>query len=107
MSAKDLPIDSNAVIALAAPRAVFMGGGRPTADGDGWIDPHGSFLAEASAGEVWGLLGKTPISTVQPAPLALSDSGALAFREHDQGHTPGPNWPYFLDFAAKAFGKAA
>jgi len=36
----------------------------------------------------------------------LSDSGALAYRQHDQGHTPGPNWPYFLDFAGKAFGRS-
>jgi hypothetical protein len=105
LSAKDLPIDSNAVIALAAPRAVFVGAGRATADGDGWVDPRGMFLAEASAGEVWALLGKRPLSKTQPAPLTLSDSGALAYREHDQGHTPGPNWPYFLDFAARAFSK--
>jgi hypothetical protein len=103
LSAKDLPIDANAVIALAAPRAVFVGAGRATADGDGWVDPHGMFRAEASAGEVWGLFGKTPLSKTAPAPLALSDSGALAYREHDQGHTPGPNWPYFLDFAGRAF----
>lgn len=106
LSAKDLPIDANAVIALAAPRAVFVGAGRPTGDGDGWVDPHGMFMAEASAGEVWGLYGKQPIGKIQPAALALSDSGALAYREHDQGHTPGPNWPYFLDFAAKAFAGA-
>ena len=105
LSAKDLPIDANAVIALAAPRAVFVGAGRSTADGDGWVDPHGMFLAEASAGEVWGLLGKPPLAKTAPAPLALSDSGALAYRQHDQGHTPGPNWPYFLDFADRAFGK--
>ena len=106
MSARDLPIDANDVIALAAPRAVFVGAGRATSDGDGWVDPRGMFLAEASAGEVWGVLGKTPLAKTQPAPLALSDSGALAYREHDQGHTPGPNWPYFLDFAAKAFAGA-
>ena len=106
LGAKDLPIDANAVIALAAPRAVFVGAGRPTADGDGWVDPPGMFQAEASAGEVWALLGKPPLSKTAPAPLALSDSGALAYRQHDQGHTPGPNWPYFLDFAGKAFAGA-
>ncbi len=104
-TANDLTIDSNAVIALAAPRAVFIGAGRATGDGDGWVDPHGMFLAEASAGEVWGLLGKQPLPKAAPAPLTLSDSGALAYRQHDQGHTPGPNWPYFLDFADRAFGR--
>ncbi len=104
-TAKDLTIDSNAVIALAAPRAVFVGAGRSTADGDAWVDPHGMFMAEASAGKVWTLLGKPPLAEAAPAPLPLSDSGALAYRQHDQGHTPGPNWPYFLDFADRAFAK--
>lgn len=103
LSAKDLPIDANAVIALAAPRPVFIGAGRATADGDGWVDPHGMFLAQASAGEVWTLLGQRPLPKTMPEPMTLADSGALAFRQHDQGHTPGPNWPYFLDFAARAF----
>jgi len=106
LTAKDLPIDANAVIALAAPRAVFVGAGRATGDGDGWVDPRGMFMAEASAGEVWALLGQHPLDAAAPAPLALSDSGALAYRQHDQGHTPGPNWPYFLDFAGKAFGRS-
>ena len=25
----------------------------------------------------------------------------LAFRQHAGGHTEGPNWPTFLDFAAR------
>jgi hypothetical protein len=103
LSAKDLPIGSGDVIALAAPRAVFIGAGRSTADGDGWVDPKGMFMAEASAGPVWALLGEKAIDKTEPPPLTLSDSGALAFRQHDQGHTPGPNWPHFLDFAGRAF----
>ena len=27
--------------------------------------------------------------------------GDLAFRQHDGGHTPAPNWPYFLEFASR------
>jgi hypothetical protein len=30
-------------------------------------------------------------------------SGALAFRQHQDGHTVGPNWPYFLDYAEAYF----
>jgi hypothetical protein len=103
---QDLPLDANAVIALAAPRPLFIGAGRATADGDGWVDPRGMFMAEASAAEVWALLGKRPLDPAFPAPLTLDDSGDMAFREHDQGHTPGPNWPYFLDFAAHSFARA-
>jgi hypothetical protein len=28
-------------------------------------------------------------------------NGDLAFRQHSGGHTPGPNWPTFLDFASR------
>jgi hypothetical protein len=30
-------------------------------------------------------------------------TGQIAWRQHEKGHTPGPNWPFFLDFAAKHF----
>ena len=108
LNADNLPIDSNAVIALAAPRPIFIGAGSADASAkanDAWVDPRGMFMAEASAGEVWKLLGKRPLDPAFPPVLTLSDSGDMAYREHDQGHTPGPNWPAFLDFAAKAFAK--
>ncbi len=108
LHARDLPIDSNAVIALVAPRPIFIGAGSadPTQKAtDAWVDPHGMFMAEASAGEVWRLLGKRPLDPRFPPVLTLSDSGDMAYREHDQGHTPGPNWPAFLDFAARAFAR--
>jgi hypothetical protein len=31
----------------------------------------------------------------------LVDSGDIAWRQHQYGHTPAPNWPYFIDFAAR------
>jgi hypothetical protein len=57
------------------------------------------------AGDVYALYGKKPLPRTFPARLSLSDSGDLAFRQHDQGHTPNPNWSYFLDFAATQFKK--
>ena len=106
LNANNLPIDANSIIALVAPRPIFVGAGsaddRAKAN-DAWVDPRGMFMAEASAGEVYQLLGKRPLDPVFPEVLTLSDSGDMAYREHDQGHTPGPNWPAFLDFAARAF----
>ena len=35
-------------------------------------------------------------------PIAIETeilSGGLVFRQHSAGHTPNPNWPYFLTFA--------
>ncbi len=33
------------------------------------------------------------------------DSGDIAFRQHEGGHTIGPNWPYFIEWAKKYFEK--
>ena len=53
----DLPVDSHELIALCAPRPVFISAGTKDA-GDGWVDAKGSFLAAAAAGPVYELLGK-------------------------------------------------
>jgi hypothetical protein len=96
----DLPIDTHELIALCAPRPVFIGGG--TTKGDGWADTHGSFLAEVGAGAVYELLGKRGLgtSTYPPIETALI-SGDLGFRQHSEGHTALPNWPTFITFASR------
>ena len=95
----DLPVDSDLLLALCAPRAVFVGAG---ANGDSWVDPHGMFLAEAAATPVYKLLGKTGLAaTAMPPAGQAADGGELAFRQHAQGHTPEPNWPAFLTFAQR------
>lgn len=102
LTANDLPVDSHQLVALCAPRAVFVGGG--ATQGDGWVDARGMFMATAAAGPVYALFGKRPLSSdvLPPIGTALID-GDLAFRQHTGGHTPGPNWPTFLDFAARHF----
>jgi hypothetical protein len=54
------------------------------------------------AGPVYRLLGKKDLGTMEFPPIetALVD-GDVPFRQHSSGHTDGPNWPYFPDFAAK------
>ena len=104
----DLPVDNHELIALSAPRPVFIGGGACTGDGyvnphgDAWADPRGMFLAEVAAGPVYLLLGKKDLGTTDFPPIetALID-GDLAFRQHSAGHTPVPNWPAFLEFAGR------
>jgi hypothetical protein len=109
-TANDLDVDSDDVIALCAPRPLFIGAGAsvpaPGKPDDAWVDAHGSWMALNMAGGVYVLYGKKRLDRGFPPPLTLSDSGVLAFRQHDQGHTPSPNWPYFLDFAARNFAKS-
>ncbi len=101
LTVNDLPVDANELIALCAPRPVFVSGGA-TAKGDGWVDAKGMFLAEAGANAVYRLLGQKGLGTdVFPPILTPLTSGTLAFRQHDQGHTPMPNYPYFLDWAKR------
>jgi hypothetical protein len=96
----DLPVDSHELIALCAPRPVFIGGGATA--GDGWVDAKGMFLAAVAAGPVYDLLGKKDLGTnvFPPIETPLID-GDIAFRQHSGGHTPAPNWPTFLTFASR------
>lgn len=61
LTENDLPIDAHELIALCAPRRVFIGAG--AINGDGWVDAKGMFLAAAGAGPVYKLLGKKDMGT--------------------------------------------
>ena len=97
----DLPVDSHQLIALCAPRPVFISSGER---GDGWVDARGMFMAAVAAGPVYKLLGKKDLGTSDfpKVETGLMD-GEIAFRQHSGGHTPGPNWPVFLNFAERYF----
>jgi hypothetical protein len=99
----DLPVDAHELIALCAPRPVFLSAGTKEA-GDAWVDARGSFLAAVAAGPVYRLLGKRDLGSEQFPPLGTAlISGELAFRQHQFGHTPQPNWATFLAFAHAKF----
>ena len=101
LTEKDLPIDAHELIALCAPRPVFIGAG-VTEKGDGWVDAKGMFLAAVAAGPVYKLVGKKDLGSTDfpPVETAYID-GDLGFRQHNGGHVTGPNWPTFLTFAAR------
>jgi len=101
LTADDLPVDAHELIALCAPRPVFISSGSLQVEG-GWIDGKGMFLGAAGAGPVYRRLGKKDLGTKEFPPIetALVD-GDIAFRQHSGGHTAGPNWPTFLNFAER------
>jgi hypothetical protein len=102
----DLPVDAHELIALVAPRPVFIGAGT-VERGDGWVDPRGSFEAARAASPAWRLLGARGLVADSFPPVGQArDAGRLAFRQHEDGHTNGPNWPAFLAFAARQWGPA-
>jgi hypothetical protein len=101
----DLPVDAHELVALCAPRPIFISVGSPHVEGQ-WIDAKGMFLAATYAGPVYELLEKAGLGTAEfpPQETALIE-GEIAFRQHAGGHTVGPNWPVFIKYAEKYFSK--
>ena len=97
-----MPVDAHMLIALIAPRPVFITGGTQ----ENWIDTKGEFLACVAADPVYRLLGKKGLGTTQmPVPDVALIQGELAFRNHVGGHVDLPNWPTFLLWAQRYFAK--
>lgn len=97
----DMPVDAHELIAMCAPRPVFISGG---SKGDGWVDTRGMFMAGAAAGPVYTLLGKKDLGTTKYPPIGTTFiEGDIAYRQHEAGHTPAPNWPTFIEFASRYF----
>jgi len=94
-------VDSHELVALCAPRPVFVSSGSFEVEG-GWVDAKGMFLAAAGAGPVYRLLGKKDLGTTEFPPIETAlVGGEIAFRQHRGGHTAGPNWPTFLSWAER------
>ncbi|HVZ65542.1 MAG TPA: glycosyl hydrolase 115 family protein [Lacunisphaera sp.] len=98
----DLPVDQHELLALVAPRPIFVTGGTT----DLWSDPIGEFKACVAASPVYELLGRKGVGqTAVPAPDAELISGDIGYRLHAGGHTDLLDWPTFLKFAERYFSK--
>lgn len=106
--AGDLPVDAHQLLALCAPRATFISYGIPEKGDAHWLDQQGSFMAAIAAQPVFRLLGAKDLGRsddynterMPPVNESLLD-GTLAWRQHDGGHTDGPNWKYFIPWAER------
>lgn len=91
-----LPIDSHELIALVAPRPVYITG----AEDDKWADPRGEFLACVAAGPVYRLLGAQDLGTDQMPPLNQPIMHTLAYHVRTGKHAVTAfDWDQFLTFA--------
>jgi hypothetical protein len=101
----DFPVDAHELVALCAPRPVFISAGSPLVEGQ-WVDAKGMFLGGAYAGPVYELLGKKGFGTTEMPPIGTPlIEGDVAFSQHTGGHTTGPNWPVFLKFAERYYSR--
>jgi hypothetical protein len=103
--AGDLPVDSHELIALCAPRPIFISYGVEAAGDPKWVGAAGSYMAGILASPVYELLGKKGygvnpadyITAPMPAVQQLV-GGDLAWRQHEGGHTQAPNFPTFFEW---------
>ena len=97
----EMPVDAHMLIALSAPRPVFISGGTA----DQWADPVGMFKAAVAAGPVYRLLGGKDLGVTELPPLDTPvTSGDLGWNYHTGGHTATPaDWKAFLEFLGKYF----
>ncbi len=108
MNPGDIPVDSNELIALCAPRLTFISYGIPEKGDAKWLDHEGSFMATVDASRVFALLGARGLegfgdyrtAKMPPVNDGLLD-GQLAWRQDDGGHTDAPNMKWFIQWADK------
>ena len=98
----DLPFDQHELIALIAPRKVYIS----SAEEDRWADPKGEFLAGVYAGPVYELYGLKGLGTNVLPPLHQPIMRDVGYHIREGGHNiTDYDWICFMDFADKHFGK--
>nr|MBX2843008.1 acetylxylan esterase [Flammeovirgaceae bacterium] len=111
MNASDLPVDSHELIAMCAPRPIFISYGIPEKGDANWLDHRGSYMAAVAAGPVYKLLGVKDLGVSNdyntekmPGVNVGLLEGSLAWRQHDGGHTDTPNIKFFIEWANQQIG---
>lgn len=96
----EFPVDAHMLVALIAPRPVFLQTGLT----DNWSDPKGEFLAAVAAEPVFRLLGKQGLGTEQMPEQGQSILRTIGYHMHSGGHGTMPgDWEHFLNFMGMHF----